>query len=537
MHGERELGLPSLNDSSSLYDWTCRAGMQATTPRTPVRMVLAGDTTGYHAEVYSRLREHDGAETKFERRLLSVIRDSARKQTPAVHPPHLRLSDADLCIDAPSRGKPLEVEIDTQTIRLNPGQSRVLFPPWPRQIRWRARDEDDSWTSLRLFADPTNILVFDGETGRQTDTLNPHDGDQRVPGGSIVLVSMQPFRANGEPAYSLGQTAYVLFCDVAAALHIAQGDSSFVVKVHPRPRLSVGGARVARRSDGWLLAAPEHVVLRGGFVGADDQMEIRVDHPSMGEAARTPVQRTSDGSLAAPLDLPKRGPFGMATVSVHIKHQNRSLHRSRFWYWPSLKGFSGSIFDAVVIPENLAVRHLAYIGDDGEGRLALHSEPPYLRARLAFDVDRRLVSFDFPPPGVSMLTRTSAGKESPLGIGARLPIGSEEYASHLVVRCTQPGVSIDLRGAIINRPFDKFGLCRIPFARLASGGDHSAVRLLPHDDAEKPRTLVRIESERDTERVSPPVMRTDSSRRGPIRKHAKLVKRRHGRGRRRRRAP
>ena len=536
-HAEREFGSPSLNDTTSVSLWENRAAITGDTQRTRVHRVLAEDTTGYHAAVYFRLREHSDPETDFELRFLNAIEDSTLRHTPPVQPPYLTFSDGELQIAAAStRGHSLELEIGARTSRLDPGESRILTPPWPRQVRWRTAAQNDSWRIRGFFTDSsTGILVFDGESGRQKDSLNTHDNTQRVPGGSIALVSMQPFEANGEPAYQLAQDAYALFCDVARTLHIEQGDTTFDAEADPRPRLEIDGAKVARRSDGWLLAEPKTVALRGALIGSEDRIEIRVEHPSMRESTRTPVRRAPTGALAASLNLPEHGPFGVARVSVHLRNQDRALHQCRFWYWPSLKGLQGSVFDAGSIPDNLAETDLAHMHKAPDGRLSLHIDPPYLYARLAFTVGSATVSFNFPPPSISMLIRTSTGDESAFAIGARLQIRKEEYASHLVVRCPEADVTLDLRGQIITHPFDQFGLCRIPFAALASGGDHSDVRLM-RSNSETPCVLVHIDPTPNIPSPRSPNAHLLERHPLPIQTRPKLVRRRHGRGRRRRQA-
>lgn len=535
LHAERQLGSPSLNDTASLSLWENRA-VRSMVQRTRLTKVLAEDITGYHASVYFRLRDRGDPETDFERRFFDAIKGSADVSTPIVQPPYLTFSDGELRIAAPYSEHSLDLQLGAHASRLNPGESRALAPPWPRQIRWRTTAERDSWNVHQFFPDSSDIiLVFDGESGRHKDTIDAHDTAQHVPGGSIALVSMKSFRANGEPAYQLADDAFALFCDASGPLLIEQDGVAVKVETDPRPRLELDGTRVARRSDGWLLAEPTTVSLRGELIGSEDRIEIRVTHPSMSNPGRTHVHRTPNGVLSAPLNLPHRGPFGMARVSVHLRNQDRALHQRRFWYWPSLKGVRGSEFVADSIPDNLSATELVHLGKNHAGRLSFHEEPPYLFARLVFRVASGFISFNLPPPGVSMFIRTSSGHESPLAIGACLQIGKDEYASHLVLRSPTPDITLDVRGRIFSHPFDKFGLCRIPFALLASGGDHAELRLMPNAESARPTVLLCV----DQPLPGPPkdslAIQPNRSDRRDVPKRPKLVRRRHGRGRRRRR--
>lgn len=491
---EQKSGLPDCEDTAEVKSWEEQAMEHVPTHLTRLRKILGEDSTGYHATVYVRLREWDQPTTDFERRVLHEIKELSGGHGPAPRPPCLTFRDGELRIEAAPSGQSLEVDINSsQPPRpLNPQEGTVLSPPWPRCVRWQASTERNNWQSLPLFKDPqADILLFDGDSGRLKGVLN-HQARSvpRIPAGSISLVSMRPFRANGEDAYQLGQNAYVLYPESSKALCINQGDACLNAQVDPRLRLEVDGCRVARHADGLLLAEPRTVVLRGDVSGLSDNLEINLEYGR--HFSRIPVHIQPSGDLVAPLNLPTRGPFGKVRISLHVKSQNRALNRYGFWYWPSLRGLrDGAMFDAVSIPDNLAEEHLEHLTRTTDGRLGLQRGVPYLRAILAFSVDRRVVSFTFPPPGISIFVRTSNGKEYPLLLGTELDVPQDKFASHLIVRCPEQPTDIDFKGSVIRNPFDKLGLWRRSFASLAESGRHNVIRLrLPSH----PQDLVRIRS-------------------------------------------
>ena len=133
------------------------------------------------------------------------------------------------------------------------------------------------------------------------------------------------------------------------------------------------------------------------------------------------VHSNSSEDQIASLEMPDDGDFGLARVSLHIRGQDRALYRTNFWYWPGLKGlFRERLFVARAIPENLAEKQLLYINLDSSGRLVILEGEPYLRARLCFWVERRLINFSLPPPGISVSVRRSDGSERALKLGASL---------------------------------------------------------------------------------------------------------------------
>ena len=494
---ERKSGLPDCDDTAEVKSWEEQAVERVPAGLTRLREILGEDSTGYHATVYVRLRDGDQPTTDFERRVLHEIKELSGGHGPAPRPPCLTFGDGELRIEAPPRGQSLEVAIDpSQPARpLNPQEGTVLSPPWPRYVRWRASTERNNWQSLPLFNDPADILLFDGDSGRPKGVLNHQARNvPRIPAGSISLVSMRSFRANGELAYQLGQNAYVLYPESSKALCINQGDACLNAQVDPRLRLEVDGCRVARHADGLLLAEPRTVVLRGDVSGLSDNLEIKLEY-GMHFISRIPVHIQPSGDLVAPLNLPVRGPFDKVRISLHVKSQNRALNRYGFWYWPSLRGLrDGAVFDAESIPDNLAEEHLEHLTWTTDGRLSLQRDAPYLHATLAFSVDRRVVSFTFPPPGISIFVRTSNGKECPLLLGAELDVPQDKFASHIIVRCPEQPTDIDIKGHIIPNPFDKLGLWRRSFALLAEPGRHNVIRLRPPSHPQDAIDLVRIRS-------------------------------------------
>ena len=490
---EGESGLPYCDDTEEVKSWEERGVERVPAGLRRLRKTLGEDSTGYHATVYVRLRKGEKPETYFERLILRVITRLSGKDGPALQPPCLTFGDGDLRLEATSRGQPLVVHVNTHECLLRPQESSVLSPPWPNLVHWRTSDHKVDWRFMPLFSDPrASILLFDGDSGRLKGELNPAPrSTQRVPTGSISLVSKRPFKANGEDAYQLGEDAYVLYPEPSTTLCINQENASYNAQVDPRLRLEVDGYKVAHHAEGLLLAEPRSVFVRGDVSGLEDNLEIELESGANG-IRRAPVMKSS-GNLVAPLCLPACGPFEKVRISLHVKDQRRALYRHGFWYWPSLRGLcDGAVFDAVSIPENLATADLEYIASEPNGRLTLRKDVPYLRAILAFSVDLRVVSFAFPPPGVSMFVRTSSGDECPLSTGIRLRIKQDQYASHLIVRYPYQA-DIDFKGNIIPQPFDKFGLWRKSFAALDERGSYNVVRLLPQSRPQDALVLVQIE--------------------------------------------
>ena len=501
LRAEQTFGLPPEDDTRRLNNWEDAAAECALPGLQVLRRILKEDAVGFHATSFFRLRDGAAPTSAFEEAFQKAITD-AQKSSGAVTPsdvrPRLAWGDGELRIVAPPGLDGLAIRVGGSEHRLRAGQGKPLPSPWPSAIEWctgEAAFASTEWRSMQIFGAENRILVFDGESGARKCELDPtRHGPQIVPGGSITLIGRSPFQVNNEDAHPLGHDAFVLFCDALNLLCISQSDICFKANVDLRPHLEIDGTRIARNRDGWLIAAPKSVAVRGEVGDAAD-LEIRLTHPSFAGEKRSEVTKKSSDELLASLDLPQSGPFGMARVSLHKLGQERALYRHRFWFWPSLVALRDSmVFEADHIPENLAKEHLRHIVTDASGRLVLRADEPYIRAHLSFNVDQRIVGFDFEPPGISLFVRRSDGSERALKTGSSLIVKKEDYASYLGVRCDDPSADLDVKGKIVRRPFEKLGVWRAPFAVLASQGAHNRVLLLPEGRRGNAQNLVCITS-------------------------------------------
>lgn len=507
LRAERLLGLPPSDDTREVDDWEDRAAGLAPPGHRVLRRIVREDPTGYHATAFLRLRRSSSSPTSnFEHAFRQAIQTAAESPSGAESAldlgPSVQFEQGDLWVTIPRRAHRLEVKIGGKVYPLSRGRRLALPLPWAPTIEWRRPSAGDhSWGQLQLFGHGRRILIFDGDTGLLKGSLDPAlPNGQRVRAGQLCLVSQSAFEVNEEPCHRLGDEAFVLFCDISTGMMFRQRNLQCEVKVEARLRLEVVGKRIVGNRDGWLLAGPIALHIHGRRGDSADTLEVRVRHPAFDGELICPVRGTSDDRLAAELDMPVTGDFGLARASLHIQGQNRALYRTRFWYWPGLEQLKDErLFIAESVPSNLAEEQLAHIARDRRGRLVVLDGEAYLRARICFWVDRRLVGFSLPPPGASVSVRRADGTERPLRVGASIAV-RDDYASSLIVRYSDPAAAIDLKGQMIPTAFGKTGSWRVSFAQLKEEGEHNRIRLLSERELSSGRDLVRIVPEAEPKR-------------------------------------
>ena len=506
LKAERLFGLPQGDDTREVDDWEDRAVGLAPEGNKVLRRIVREDPTGYHATTFIRLRRSGSSPTpEFEAAFYDAIRlakESPRGAGSNLHlGPSMEFVQGDLCLTIPRGATRLEVRIHGRIHPLSRGRRLALPLPWPSYIEWRRPSaEDQGWRQLQLFADRRRILVFDADTGVHRGELDPAlPNGQRVRAGQLCVLSQSAFRINEEPCHQLGVEAFLLFCDISREMILHQGDSRCEVAVEARLRLDVVGKRIARTRDGWLLAGPISARVQGRSGGSSEALEVRVRHPALDDELQYRVQSACGGHLAADLDMPTTGDFGLAQACLHIRGQERALYQTKFWYWPGLERLAeGRVFVTTSIPDNLAEEQMAHIERDRRGRLVVLEGEAYLRARLCFWVGRRLVSFSLPPPGASVSVRRADGTERPLRVGESIAV-RDDYASSLIVRYSDPTAAIDLKGDIIPAAFGKTGSWCVSLAALKQEGEHNRVRLLFDTSLRLGQDLVRVVPEAEPE--------------------------------------
>jgi len=491
LKAEYLLGMPNPNSTKDLDDWEDRAIDLAPKSHPVLQLPVRNDPTAYHAIIFAHLRTPNvSPRSQFEIKFLEAIKSQleSSRHDRKDSAPVIEFSDGELRVTLPQRAHRVEIKINDHIHPLSPGRQLGLLLPWPTYIQWRCYGSDKSdWKTIGTLSDEQYIYIFDGETGRYKKFINPRlPSRQSVQSGQLCLISKTKFEVNEYSSHRLDDKAFVLFCNVSSEMVIQQCGRSIKVGIEERLRLEVVGKQIVRNQKGWLLAGSISVRVHGQKTENSDLLVVKLRHPAISGETEFSVTKEQISKL----NMPKSGNFGLASISLHIRGQNRVLYRANFWYWPSLMGLrDGRLFNASSIPDNLAKDRLLHIHANSRGQLKINEGESYLRARLCFRVGRELVSFSLPPPGASLSVRRPDGSEQALKVGDTLLV-RDNYASNLIVRYSDPKAQIDLKGEILTSPFGKIGMWTISFAALRQKGEHNKVCLLP--SSKLPQDLVQI---------------------------------------------
>ena len=203
---ERYFGPAPTDNTEALNHWEDDA-LNLLPPgiRTP-RRALELDETGWHADLFARLREvPDGEGSRFERAFREAIKTQEQAVsvvggTAAVARPRLTWLDGSPCLSIPRLEGRMKLRPDeaNRVLRLRGGEAWPLPEPWPRELSWEAGAHAGT---IGFLKDPSALAFFDRRpSGRFLGELPPDGRTQALDGVDIVVLSRRLFSVDGKNA-------------------------------------------------------------------------------------------------------------------------------------------------------------------------------------------------------------------------------------------------------------------------------------------------------------------------------------------------
>ena len=362
---ERYFGPAPTDNTESLNHWEDDAlNLLPPGVRTP-RRALELDETGWHADLFARLRTDDGvAGSRFENAFREAIKTqereiSAGRGTAAVVHPRLTWLEGSPCVAVPRLKGRLKLRPDhtDRALRLRGNEAWPLPEPWPRELRWEAEDHTGTIGFLR---DASALAFFDRRpSGRFLNEWLPDGRTRALDGVDIVVLSRGPFSVDGEPCEARARDTHIAAVTLTAQpirIETPQGD--LLMKSRPRRRITAHGGIVATGPQGTLhgpdtefrieigLAVSETRTLRIDAGGHRGTLTLSFDKDGIARVPSEDVLSAAEASTSSRLLDPCRlrldlEATGDATSTV------RSAVIASFWIWPRVAASGGFVLNAL----------------------------------------------------------------------------------------------------------------------------------------------------------------------------------------------
>ena len=467
---ERHFGPVPTDNTEALNHWEDDA-LTLLPPgvRTP-RRALELDETGWHADLFGRLRGASGDDgSRFERAFQEAIKTQEQTvsvgggSAAVVHPRLIWLEGSPgLSIPRIEGRMRLRPDEASRTLRLRGSEAWPLPEPWPRELRWEAEVHAGT---IAFLQEPSSLAFFERRSsGRFLGESFPDGRTQALDGVDIVVLSRGPFSVEGEPCEARESDSHIAAVTLTAQpvrIETRQGD--VILKSRPKRRITVHGGTVAAGPEGALhgpgtefrietgLAVSEARTLRidaGGYRGA---LTIQFDTDGI---ARVPIEDllgAAGANTAGPLSDPCRLRLDLEATG-EATSTARSAVVGSFWIWPrvAVRGFA---LNAPEPPTNLTWDCCRHVTQNLSGQVSLDAMGGYENARLAFRIDGAVIGFDVPFPGETSVRVTANGRRQFLRRGAQVTLDEADGFDTFTVRCPDPGADLLVRGRREWKPF------------------------------------------------------------------------------------
>lgn len=470
---ERYFGPAPADNTEALNHWEDDAlNLLPPGVRTP-RRALSLDETGWHADLFTRLRNAPDVEaSRFEIAFRKAIKTQKQEiwagsgTTAAVAPrPRLTWLGGGPCIDVPRLKGRMKLRPDgsDRVLRLRGGERWPLPQPWPHELRWEAETHTGTIDFLR---DTSALAFFDRRpSGRFLKETTLDGKTWTLDGVDIMVLSRTSFSVDGQPCESLESGTHLMAVPLTARpVRIESSQGVLTLKSRPRPRITAHAGTVATGAQGPLYGLGTEFRIETGQTVSENRT-LRIDagghrctlalsfdadgiarisiEDVLGAAAESTSHQLSDPCRLR-LDLEATGEATSTTRSAVI---------SSFWIWPHAAASEDLVLRSPKPPTNLAPDSCRHITRNNFGQVCLNARGGYENAHLAFRIDGAVIGFDVPFPGETTVRATANGRRQFLPRGAQVTLDEDDGLDTFTVRSPDRGADLVVRGRRECRPF------------------------------------------------------------------------------------
>lgn len=469
---ERHFGPVPTDNTEALNHWEDDAlNLLPPGVRTP-RRALALDETGWHADLFSRIRQAAGSDGSwFERAFREAIEIqeqtvSVGGGTVAVARPRLTWLEGSPGLNIPRiEGGRMKLWPDeaSRTLRLRGGEAWPLPEPWPRKLRWETGAHADT---IAFLEEPSALAFFERRlSGRFLGEWCPDGRSLALDGVDVVVLSRGLFSVDGEPCEARERDSNIAAVTLAAQpvrLETPQGD--LILKSRPRRRITAHGGIVATGPRGTLQGPGTEFRLETGLrvsetrtLGIDagacrGTLTVSFDTDGIAHIPIEDLLRAAEASTSGQLSDPCRLRLDLEAAG-EATSTARSAVVGAFWIWPRMAASGDFVLNAPEPPTNLTRAFCRHITQSRSGQVHLDAQGGYENARLAFQIDGDVIGFDVPFPGETAVRVTANGRRQFLPRGAQVTLDEDDGFDTFTVRCPDPEADLLVRGRRERKPF------------------------------------------------------------------------------------
>lgn len=476
-HQERAFGPVSRENTATVNSWEDDAMAFMPVGLVRPKTAIIADETGYHGRLYLRIREEKDlfqSDVQFETHFADLVKKLGSTASRAVRharallpKPKLIWHGDGVALDVPKTDGRLQLWPlgDGTAIRVRGGDKWLLPQPWPKNMRWKLRDAEGT---VPFLTSDFDVAVFDQSNGRLYAAITPGGAAAReIDGTDVVLVSRRPFEFAGEQAHNAGTEVFVTYTRLGNRPESLVNSSGAIrLKARAKRRISIFGDKIARGAQGDLYGPETKVIIETGM-GRREERWVRFS--ASGKQWERFVCFDEDGTAEVSvrevfndIELPEgTGPTIlrvelMAPSEGQTAPEKSSGLSQSIYLWPEFSGSpDGMVFEAEAAASNFSQQDSRHISLDDAGNICLDRRGGFAFAVAGFHIEKTIVKFQFPWPGVTVSRIRDDGTISHLPFGSRLVLGETDRFDTISISCPTDTASMSVMGRLETAPFYK----------------------------------------------------------------------------------
>ena len=470
---ERAFGPAPYENSATLNGWEDDALQFLPEGVVTPCKVLEADETGYHAELFARLRRipDDTTEIPFEKSFAQVLKDTLDRTNGvtgmavgAFPKPKLLWRNGSMVLSIPRVEGSVKFWIGDggPTLHLRGGDEWVLPQPWPEHMHWQF---DEHSGEIPFLASNGEFAAFDLGTGRLVKVSIDETDCLEIDAIDVVILARSKFVLGAENATNIEENSWVAYGRLGLKpLSMSILSRKVNLRSRTRRRIVLLSGVIVSGPHGRLVGPNVKFKIETGITEKSKRwVRIDIGNRTFGQELNFDAEGSADLELKeiiSPINdncllEPQRLRIRLMAPGVSdLEHGATSGVTFSDWIWPGFRTIiNGMVFECNNAHSNLMVDKSRHIFLDNQKRICLDKNGGYLSARMVFDIGGETVPFDVPWPDVTLERVRGDGKSDFMPYGSKLIIRENDRFDTVVISCPDKEASLCVRGVLEKYPF------------------------------------------------------------------------------------